>query len=563
MQRGCAGSLDRDEGERKAAPPPGTGWYAWISPLEPIGDVLDRWAEECAVRSADAVSWLVGDIADEVDDRARRSQPERKANIRDDVGTDPWPSPVQVVDGVAVAGPAGTPPLGSIRDDKYALARFRVATARVDGAYDLIERQLCSVLDASPSAWPVHARLAAVRLRRMALRQCCTGNLRVLRLRCRCCGVVQYGPPAGCNSRVCPRCVKKRRREGQARIVDTLEGVAQRRQRKGQAAPRWRFLTLTSPNWSAFRPMRQWLGAAWGRFMRRDVWTDNVRAAVASWETTYTERGWHVHVHAAVDAFLPHRSISSAWASSVFVELANAVGRGVHLVGVPEPFDAVQESIRADGEVRSQFARAARRVARIVDRGRAETMVSAVREASARVVCWRQKVRGRYRIVRDFRAELLALAESCPMPWGQSIKEFRGDSAAAVARELAKYAGKDLGGAQVDDADEWGIAGTPERLAEFVAGTFRWRVLRTYGDAYDRDEAESVGACEDCGTIGELEPDGTEWIHPERAATLDRERRQRSRARRKATRDEADAAHRAELRAARRSVATLAPPLRC
>lgn len=83
---------------------------------------------------------------------------------------------------------------------------------------------------------------------------------------------------------------------------------------------------------------------------------------------------------------------------------------------------------------------------------------------------------------------------------GVHISEPKGDRR-SIARELAKYVAKDLGGAGAEDSSAWGVAGTPERLAEFLNGSFRWRTLRTYGDCYavaDRSDRGGGLHCEDC-----------------------------------------------------------------
>lgn len=86
----------------------------------------------------------------------------------------------------------------------------------------------------------------------------------------------------------------------------------------------------------------------------------------------------------------------------------------------------------------------------------------------------------------------------------------------SIAFELAKYAAKDLGGAATEDEREWGVAGTPERLAEFYLGTLRWRTLRTYGDAFaaisvlEEHDVTGAMACDCCG--GGVTFDRTRWV---------------------------------------------------
>jgi len=224
------------------------------------------------------------------------------------------------------------------------------------------------------------------------------------------CGERQ-GVPMGCNARLCPRCVRKLRRANQAKIIDLLLAVDHLRARQHRGPARWRFVTLTIRSRDAFLPMRRELAAAWGRLLRRKFWRQRVRACVACFETTHTKAGWHVHVHALVDAFLPRAALVRAW---------TAVSRGAGTGA------------------------------------------------------------------------------------GVDIRSPRSDDRRTIVAELGKYIAKDLGGAGADES-EWGVSGTPGRLAEFYLGCLRWRVLRTYGDAYsvqgelEQDKPSSCLLCEFCG----------------------------------------------------------------
>jgi hypothetical protein len=111
---------------------------------------------------------------------------------------------------------------------------------------------------------------------------------------------------------------------------------------------------------------------------------------------------------------------------------------------------------------------------------------------------------------------------------GVHISEPKGGRR-AIARELAKYIAKDLGGAGADDSSAWGVAGNPHRLAEFMSGSFRWRTLRTYGDCYAVADVKKDGGhltCDGCG-VG-FEYLGTVWLTHEELAEQRSARRDRT-----------------------------------
>jgi hypothetical protein len=349
------------------------------------------------------------------------------------------------------AGAAGLSNLGLTRDVKstsdVGRARYRAAAQRVAEAIDVATDRLdAAVQAAGEEAWSAAgfrrhqkavAALRAHQSRRERLLECTTGAVGVQVMRCvGGCGE-QYAAALTCNVRICPRCVTKARRRNQAKVLSLLETVDELRRRRGKPPARWRFLTLTAKSQASFVPMRRAMGKWWGKLIRRKWWKTNVGSCIVFMETTHTEAGWHVHLHALVDAYVPRD-----WLVRVWKEITRGQGR----------------------------------------------------------------------------------------PEGQHISAPQAGKK-GIARELAKYAAKDLGSAQLDEDDPraiWGVAGTPERLAEFYLGALRWRTLRTYGLAYDAmrhlDESRIYRACtcEKCG--GDMVYARTEWMRAENVACIARRR---------------------------------------
>lgn len=388
---------------------------------------------------------LAAELQDAGEDRARRHYAELDGAEAAAFGA---PVAVDRMSGLRESGTfAGAPDLtilASTREDKSTSDHYRVAVQRVRDAYAVAEMRLAAAADdALAGAWSVHdlaraakatRRLAAQRRRTESLEQCVRGRWWIHRFQCRGCGQVHDGPPLTCNQRTCPACVPKLRAQNIAHVLELLEGVDQVRQQKGMRVPRWRFLTLTIKSFDEFLPMRRFMAKAWGKLIRHKFWTKNVGACVAVWETTHTAAGWHVHVHALIDAYLPRDVVVRAW-GKVTEGLGEAVG--VHL---SEPKGGRKQ----------------------------------------------------------------------------------------IARELAKYVAKDLGGACSEQTAAWGVAGNPWRLAEFLDGSFRWRTLRTYGDCYDaaeRLQAKGTLTCESCaGSMDYLE---SVWLTDDQVAALRSARRAR------------------------------------
>lgn len=515
------------------------------------------WIERHAIAAEDQPGWLPGQLAERL--HADGLGLRRTAPLTPDE-PEPW----------ATAGTAATPPLGlrgednstSSREDAASpaaaeplgkqhgrtipdperLARLIRAAQRVDAAHRLLHDQLIARANRASTAWDLvrsqalRDRAAAVERRRQQTELCVSGRDFVAVYVCTACGLRQQGVPLTCNSRVCPRCVATIRNRATAHLHDVIELTEQRRLRAGRQQIRWRFLTLTVPSTPQFLPQRHWLGRAWGRLLRRDFWGERVRAALASLETTHTRAGWHVHLHALCDAFLPRAQLVREWQDACLRELLA---------------DAAPETKRPDAKPRKKLGlwRAAPLHPQTVKATKAllrlGRRVPAVREGSnhrvdllvdtplerdielqdlvpgAVVFRWDQTLQDEFGnplqlrqahpsvlagvpeplrpLVSDQLDQLLAML---PRGSGVYIKEATGDRASLV-REMAKYLAKDLGGSTSDGDDEWGVAGTTERLAEFLDGSFRWRAFRTYGECYHAGaelDALANGQC--CGKCG-------------------------------------------------------------
>jgi hypothetical protein len=544
-----------------------------LPPLPLVADLAAAWLElEAVAIDGQRAAWAPGDVARQVDDRRAPPLPPTIPAPWDELppavaewasfepqtrGQNPTCAEAQDVLPGASTGTPGTRPLGSRREVISTLDRYLLALQRVDDAYGVLEEQLQASIDALAGAWSaagvqrcdaVRTRLEATRRRRESARRCMLGDQQLTRFLCQCCGSLQYGPPAGCNSRTCPRCVRKLRREQMGRIGRILDAVAERRQTAGQRLPRWRFLTLTAPSWSQFRPMRQFLASAWGRVLRSRVWTDAVGAAVVAWECTHTAAGWHVHLHGAIDAWVERRGLARAWQSAQLAEYAGAAARGEYLPGAPKRVADALDAVRAMPVARRRgiiaATTAATRAAAAWNLELAQVLYpdpnrelpEPPRERDHRLLGEdereriRRKARRRWQdmctamLASSWLPTLRELLSGCSTPAGVSIKELA--TTAALVSELAKYMGKDLGGVQCEDTGEWGVAGTADRLAEFIGGTWRWRTLRTYGDAFDRDEAAGTLSCDSCGE-DRMTFDGVSWVSAEVAARVEREQAER------------------------------------
>lgn len=227
--------------------------------------------------------------------------------------------------------------LASTREDKSTSALHLTAIARVRDAYFVQEMQLREAEREHAGAWSVadlarlrklQGKIEAQAKRVRAFEACSEGKVCVHQFHCPTCGQVHDSPPLTCNQRTCPSCVPKLRAQNIAKVMDLLERVDDRRQKRGERTPRWRFLTLTVRSFDSFLPMRRFMAKAFGKLMRHRFWTKAVNAAVVCWETTHTAAGWHVHVHALIDAFLPRDTVVRAWA-----KVTDGLGQevGVHI----------------------------------------------------------------------------------------------------------------------------------------------------------------------------------------------------------------------------------------
>lgn len=489
-----------------------------LPPLPPLLDALDAGWAECGLHTEAAVAEHLATDADERTPIDPAADAVPSAPPRDPAASDKKADRRQRLR------------LVLRREVKSVVGRYVQAVQRVDDAFETVECRLQKVLHDLRGRWDgasraqafgVEGRLNATRRRRENVRACCSGKLQMVMLRCRCCGDVQHGPPAGCNSRTCPRCVRKLRRQQMAHIGGILEQVEVRRVQAGKPKPVWRFLTLTAPSWADFVGMRRHLGAAWGRLLQRRCWSDHVRGAIACWETTHTAAGWHVHAHAIVDAYLERADLVRAWQQTQLVGFAAAIEHGAPLTGAPNDLAALAEACRSDQPRAHRLRAGARRLVRFAERWRVELLAALAAPPDGAPAGFVTEQQALHRLVPV--ADLAQLARACSHAGsGVHLKLPTGDRSAIVS-ELCKYAGKDLAGAQGDDG-VYGIAGTSDRLADFIAGSFRWRTLRTYGDCYDQPALETRGECNGCGA-DELEFDGMRIVTAAQAKAIAEQQR--------------------------------------
>lgn len=513
---------------------------------------LEDWAEREARGDG---PWLVDQLARDLEDRKHPPAP----GGGDTAAPDPWDAPERTPNDDAA--PVVPPRLPSMSEVISTARRYVLAATRVDEAFGLLETQLRD--EATGGAWSASAmrrglallaRADATGSRRLKVRRCVVGDLQVPTFVCACCGQVKLGVPMTCNSRACPRCVGKLRRANQKKVHALLELVDQRRQQQHQRAARWRFATLTLPSMPAFGPMRRRIGEAWGQLLRTRIW-QTVGASIAAFETTHTARGWHVHLHAIVDQFLPRIQLAQSWARIVY-RLAVRDARE----GPPIPWLA-RNGERATSPLSSHAAAAAATLqsmqrAAPMTWGAARAMADRDQAFAARFALalergtahadgdaleLRHLARDAVRLVSTLatrqertvaRWQLRSIVRQVPWVAAQHVRGTAG-TRAQIVHELAKYAAKDLGAAGAANGGEWGVAGTPQRLAEFMRHSFRWRTLRAYGDAFDAQlrEDQAPIACDDCGTACTFDRTliytAAEWRSIEAQRRRDRVRRRK------------------------------------
>jgi|KBSSwiStaDraftv2_1062776.scaffolds.fasta_scaffold02978_17 hypothetical protein len=515
---------------------------------------LQSWAEREARAVEGGGTWLLDELAE--DDR--RHPPPR----HDDGQAEPWDeqkpkdygratgeSPdagggAALLSMRAVISTAGPQPLAPQRSPALlsAARRYLNAAVRVDQAHEIAEQLLRERATNTADSWSVAghrrrvkllARADATHSRRLKVRECITGKLCVPVLVCNRCGGTKLGGAMTCNSRCCPRCVGKLRRANQAKVHDLLQLVDERRSQVARLPARWRFLTLTLPSLAEFEPMRRWLGSCWGELLRTRLWRDRDPACVMALESTHTRAGWHVHLHASVDEFLPRLQLVRQWqriAWRLVVKDAERDQRQLRTRGdrddvqralplartlrrlercTPQTWEQLRDLVAwsqlrgATGDARREVRRCQRIVARLPQLcARVHTMTGAidVRDLAADAVFAMHK-RSDRRTRTVARWQLRRLLHLLPRDGAQDIRDATGTREQMVF-ELAKYSAKDLGGAAVESEGEWGVFGTPARGAEFLLGSFRWRTLRSYGDAY-RAELREIKEPAECPCCSE------------------------------------------------------------
>lgn len=447
------------------------------------------------------------------------------------------------------AQPKGSPDPVDPDERQSSLGRYTVAAARVDAAFALLEGRLSdAVWSATGGTASDHLRrfslerkLEATRRRRQAVQHCTRGDLAGTFYRCTCCGQVKLAAIQTCQHRACPRCCSKLRLANQAKLHELLGAVEAHRRQLCRPLPVWRFLTLTIPSHERFRAARGDLCNTWAQLLAGAWWRQRsgVKAAIACLETTHTAAGWHVHLHAVVDSFLPRHELIGAWQLAAW---------RAHLVPIRRECRGLQRTLtafRQDPRVnrrpsdqecqRLAFLRGLLRVARTV-----QEHAIGLQQANnwSEFATWARVVIGnrcasftsrRHRVL--IRRAARCLVAALPTGAGQHVSKPEG-SRDVIVRELAKYLAKDLG---VGDgaASDWGVFGSAERGCEFLEGTWRWRTLRTYGEAFDLIEPDEACRleCDDCGSA-DLEREPTRWLTPAQVDDFEAQKRARNRARR-------------------------------
>lgn len=115
--------------------------------------------------------------------------------------------------------------------------------------------------------------------------------------------------PITCGDPFCVVCAKWKQRKYRNYIRQKIGGMVDRGQKL-------RMMTLTIKNTNDLAAGYDKLREDFTRLRRRNIWTRNVKAAVAGFEVTNSGSGWHVHVHIFYDGrFIRQQDLSRVWLS--------------------------------------------------------------------------------------------------------------------------------------------------------------------------------------------------------------------------------------------------------
>ena len=127
-----------------------------------------------------------------------------------------------------------------------------------------------------------------------------------------------------CNSQWCPSCRSKRDRA----MLPKVEKLIRSFQRPTK-------LELTLPSMKSLAEMRKLIKMCFAKLQRKKIWKDYVRAGIWGIGLTFShEKGWHYHIHVAVDTwkYWPWQKVAAAWSDIT----------GGAMIGTPERIKSVK-----------------------------------------------------------------------------------------------------------------------------------------------------------------------------------------------------------------------------
>lgn len=141
-------------------------------------------------------------------------------------------------------------------------------------------------------------------------------------LYCSACGYT-FKAPIYCKNRFCPFCSAGRTAKIRERLKLFLRSL--------QHSPGYsiKFLTLTIPPQGSPSETARVLVRSFRRLRSRGLWRDNVSGGAFVLEATARPAGFHVHIHAVIDAqYVDWNDLLRVWMSV-------SPGRGVHIKRIP------------------------------------------------------------------------------------------------------------------------------------------------------------------------------------------------------------------------------------
>jgi len=142
------------------------------------------------------------------------------------------------------------------------------------------------------------------------------------RLICGHCGNV-INVPVYCGNRFCPECGKHRNKKIRYKLQTFLKT------RHLRSSDSFKMLTLSVISASDLSAQFDHLIKSFRRLRQRAFWKKHVRGGCSICEVTYSDKGWHAHLHIIIEsAYIPHAKLLDHWRQC-------SGGTGCHIKRIP------------------------------------------------------------------------------------------------------------------------------------------------------------------------------------------------------------------------------------